>query len=430
MNARLTKGRHIVDGDDATGAYRYEIVTETGEVTGQWSPPVNKPKPPRAKGNGQARCLSLEKFIRNTEIVGGCCGNEQAEVWGCKVFGECTLSEMVPGIPACCNGCGRKTTERSSLNPIVLASHLSPGDITVMTAAVRDLAKAHPGEYKIHVATSCKEIWDNNPYVTHVADLENNEDDKFTRYDIHYPLINQSNQRPCHFIDGYREDMERQMGITIPPGPFKGDIHISDEEKGWVNQVEQVFGWKGPFWIINAGSKQDFTAKYWRYSQEVVDHFKNRIQFVQCGEEDHHHPPLNGVLDLVGKTNLREFIRLVYHSAGVLCPVTFAMHLAAAVPTKDGSLRPCVVVAGGREPAHWEQYPGHQFLHTIGALPCCATGGCWKSRCQEMGDGDEKDNDTCERPVYHGDDEWATAFCMELITPGTVIDAIERYLAN
>ena len=106
------------------------------------------------------------------------------------------------------------------------------------------------------------------------------------------------------------------------------------------------------------------------------------------------------------------------------------MHLAAAVPTKDGSLRPCVVVAGGREPAHWEQYPGNQFLHTIGALPCCATGGCWKSRCQEMGDGDEKDNDTCERPVYHGDDEWATAQCMEMITPGTVIDAIERYLAN
>ena len=34
--------------------------------------------------------------------------------------------------------------------------------------------------------------------------------------------------------------------------------------------------------------------------------------------------------------------------------------------------RPCVVVAGGREPAHWEAYPDHQFIHNNGALRCCA----------------------------------------------------------
>ena len=37
------------------------------------------------------------------------------------------------------------------------------------------------------------------------------------------------------------------------------------------------------------------------------------------------------VLDLRGKTDLRQLIRLVYHAQGVLCPVTLAMHLAAAV---------------------------------------------------------------------------------------------------
>ncbi|MDA0990512.1 MAG: ADP-heptose--LPS heptosyltransferase, partial [Verrucomicrobia bacterium] len=80
------------------------------------------------------------------------------------------------------------------------------------------------------------------------------------------------------------------------------------------------------------------------------------------------------------------------------------------------------------EPVHWESYPGHQFLHTIGALPCCAKGGCWKSRCQKMNDGDKKDTENlCERPVYHGDGKWATAQCMEMIRPGAVIDAIERY---
>lgn len=43
------------------------------------------------------------------------------------------------------------------------------------------------------------------------------------------------------------------------------------------------------------------------------------------------------------------------------------------------------------EPPHWEAYPHHQFLHTVGALPCCGDGGCWKSRCQLVHDGDAKD---------------------------------------
>src|SRR6185437_7025840 len=93
---------------------------------------------------------------------------------------------------------------------------------------------------------------------------------------------------------------------------------------------------------------------------------------------------------------------LMYHAEGVLCGVTLAMHLAAAVPLKPGTCkqRACVVVAGGREPPHWEAYPHHQFLSTVGTLPCCANGGCWKSRCQLVGDGDAKDrHEVCSYPV-------------------------------
>ena len=68
-----------------------------------------------------------------------------------------------------------------------------------------------------------------------------------------------------------------------------------------------------------AGGKYDFTAKWWDPAsfQAVVDHFRDRITFVQCGEAGHWHPRLTGVMDLVGKTTLREFIRLVYHAEGV-----------------------------------------------------------------------------------------------------------------
>ena len=68
-----------------------------------------------------------------------------------------------------------------------------------------------------------------------------------------------------------------------------------------------------------------------RRYQDVIDHFRGRILFVQVGANGHHHPKLEGTIDLRGQTSLRELIRLVYHSQGVLCSITALMHLAAAV---------------------------------------------------------------------------------------------------
>ncbi|MEM6823337.1 MAG: glycosyltransferase family 9 protein, partial [Verrucomicrobiota bacterium] len=182
------------------------------------------------------------------------------------------------------------------------------------------------------------------------------------------------------------------------------------------------------FWIVAAGGKFDFTIKWWEQQrfQAVVDHFKGRIIFVQIGDSTQHfHPHLKGVIDLRGKTNLRQLVRLVHHSSGVLTPVSLAMHLAAAIEMKPGGAmnRPCVVIAGGREPPHWEAYPHHQFLHTVGALRCCNDGGCWKSRTVPIGDGDSKDlpDQLCVDVVD------SLPHCMEMITPKHVIEAIEFY---
>jgi ADP-heptose:LPS heptosyltransferase len=134
------------------------------------------------------------------------------------------------------------------------------------------------------------------------------------------------------------------------------------------------------------------------------------------------------VLNLIGKTDIRQFIRLIYHADGVVCPVTFAMHLAAAVETRPGrpKNRACVVIAGGREPPHWEAYPHHQFLSTNGALSCCDNGGCWKSRCQLIGDGDAKDSNLCEQPVQIAPD-LRIPKCLDMITAADVIRRIELY---
>ncbi|MFM9962423.1 MAG: glycosyltransferase family 9 protein [Planctomycetaceae bacterium] len=308
---------------------------------------------------------------------------------------------------------------------LILKSHLSPGDVLMLTAAVRDLHRAYPGRYLTDVRTSANALWEHNPHLTRLDEHARN----VRVIEMHYPLIHESNSRPYHFIHGYVQFLEQQLGLQIPVTEFQGDIHLAPVEKQWMSQIEET-GFRGKFWIIMAGGKFDFTTKWWNPNayQEVVDHFAGRIQFVQCGEAHHWHPPLRNVINLIGKTDLRQFVRLMYHADGVVCPVTFAMHLAAAVETKPGNPknRACVVIAGGREPAQWEAYPHHQFLSTNGALPCCDHGGCWKSRCQPVAGGAPHGDDFCVAPI-HVSSTLQIPKCMHLITAQDVIRRIELY---
>jgi ADP-heptose:LPS heptosyltransferase len=307
------------------------------------------------------------------------------------------------------------------MEKLILTSFHSPGDIVTLTTALRDLHMAYPGRYVTDVRTGCPELWENNPYITPLQA----SDPEVTVIDCQYPLIQFSNQRPVHFTQGYIDFLNQRLGLQIRRTLLKGDIHLSNSERTMPSPVEEITGADLPYWIIIAGGKFDYTIKWWHFRrwQAVVDHFKGSILFVQVGENQHYHPSLRGVLDLRGKTSLRQLIRLVYHARGVLCPVTLLMHLAAAVESKAGNPdeRPCVVVAGGREPATWEAYPGHHFLHTIGQLPCCATGGCWRSRSVPLGDGDQKDQPEhlCVDVVNN------LPRCMHMITPADVIGKIE-----
>jgi ADP-heptose:LPS heptosyltransferase len=305
---------------------------------------------------------------------------------------------------------------------LLLKNFQSPGDIVMLTAAVRAIHDCCPGDFLTDVRTSCPDLWSNNPYIT---PLEEAAPDVHT-IECHYPLIHQSNQRPYHFIHGFIEYLAEKLHAPIAPLRFKGDIHLSANERLMPDKFVSLNLIAAPFWLIVAGGKFDFTTKWWapdRY-QSVVDHFQGRIRFVQVGEVGHHHPPLKGVVDLRGQTTLRELIRLVHHAQGVLCPVTLLMHLAAAVPTQNPlfPLRPCVVVAGGREPPHWEAYPAHQFIHTVGMLECCRDGGCWRSRVLPIGDGDEKDFvGLCANVVG------SLPRCMDMITAEHVISRIDGY---
>lgn len=293
----------------------------------------------------------------------------------------------------------------------------------MLTAAVRDLHRCYPGRFVTDVRTSCQELFQNNPHISAIG-----ENERGVRViDCQYPLIHRSNQASGHFIHGFVDHLNRELGLDIRPTEFRGDIHLAPSERRLPAALRQRLG-DLPFWIVCAGGKYDFTIKWWsrRRYQQVVDHFRGRLTFVQVGESGHYHPPLQGVVDLRGQTTLRGLIRLMYPAAGVLCGVTFLMHLGAAVP-QPRSRRPTragVIIAGGREPPHWEAYPTHQFLHTVGMLPCCAQGGCWRSRTVPLGDGERHDRPErlCLRVVN------GLPRCMDLITADKVCAAIESCL--
>ncbi len=164
---------------------------------------------------------------------------------------------------------------------LILRSFQSPGDIVMLTAAVRDLHAAAPGQLQTDVRTSAEALWEHNPYITQLSDSESGVE----TLEMHYPLIHQSNARPYHFLHGYVQYLEDRLGLRIPLTRFAGDVHLSDEER----RRSPAFGnvaLPERYWIVIAGGKYDFTAKWWNPAsyQAVVDHFRGRVHFVQCGE--------------------------------------------------------------------------------------------------------------------------------------------------
>ena len=314
---------------------------------------------------------------------------------------------------------------------LILSTHLALGDVTCFTAAVRELHRQHPGEFETGVRTPFAQLFEHNPHITPIAD----DDPEAEKIDCHYDRnayfsVNRSNEHPIHLVQVYCADLADNLKLpSLHPSQLKGEIHLSKDEYGWQSMPHERYGVQR-YWVLSlGGGKKDFTTKWYlpEHVQKIVDYFRGRIQFVQIGmanDDWHWQPDLHGVIDLRGQTDVRQLIRVIPASCGVLSGITAAMHLAAAVPlpTWQRRPRPCVVVAGGREPRTWFGYPGHRILESVGTLPCCRDGGCWHARTIPLNDGAESDKRVCER-VIGGHPK-----CMWMIRPESVILEIERIL--
>jgi hypothetical protein len=114
--------------------------------------------------------------------------------------------------------------------PILLIHWRAPGDITCMTACVRDLALTCPGKYQIHVAGSCASLWEHNPYVSKVWGAAPPRD--IPTYRLSYlDGLRDSGHRRLHFLTAFHRNLAGQLNVDVPVLYPKGDLHLSREQR-------------------------------------------------------------------------------------------------------------------------------------------------------------------------------------------------------
>ena len=126
--------------------------------------------------------------------------------------------------------------------------------------------------------------------------------------------------------------------------------------------------------------------------QEVVNSLADRYSFVQIGSPSD--PPMQGAIDLRGRTTLRESAAILSQSLVFLGLSGFPMHLARAVDCRS------VIVSGGRDDPSQTGYSCNENLTSD--IPCAP---CWRWNTCDYGHR-----------------------CMDMIDSDTVVDAIQRQI--
>lgn len=318
--------------------------------------------------------------------------------------------------------------------PLVFRNLYALGDTVCFSAFIRDLELAHPGRFRISVVGNFRSYWKHFPMVRAVDPQ------------LRAPVLDATYKEGAeaahagryrhHFLTWFHHALGKRLKLAVPVTAPHGLICLP---AGLARPVP------GRYWVVVAGGKTDMTAKWWSFAhyQTVVDRLAAAgIACVQAGAnfQIHVHAKLANCRSLVGQTDdIVDLFNLIRHSDGVICGITAAMHIAAALG------KPCVVVAGGREEPSWEAYTNHgqfpagcppvavphTFLHTVGQLDCCRTAGCWVNRTVPIEPADTasvgRRAKLCKDPVRGPQN---LPRCLTLIEPRHVTDAVLGYYAS
>ena len=287
---------------------------------------------------------------------------------------------------------------------IILSFYKGLGDEVLLTGIIKEIKTFYP-HFNVYVISYYPDLWKYNPYITHLtpSDLQLEK----------HSILQEFYPKEHTLISFIRKVVERSINAPIPCILSRGEIYLDKDEKK-KKPFSSLVNYQQPVFILNIEGVLLWRTKWWipEYAQKVIDHFKNKIQFVQIGSSRFYHTHLNNCVNLIGKTTIRDIIKLLYHSNGVLCNLGGIMHLHAALSLNT----PCIVIAGGRETPKYIAYPEHVFLHTIGKIDCCNLEGCWA----------QYKNCKNKTTLYNKD----VPVCMaKYMTPDIIINEIEKRLS-
>jgi hypothetical protein len=244
------------------------------------------------------------------------------------------------------------------------------GDDVLCTAMFRELCRR--GQSDFWITSRHPELYRYNPDVKVIVP-------PLSRYDImlkwfgtkavypwytsYHPAFDRDDPMPEQHLISI---MCQKAGITgeITLRPY---LFLDEEEVQKGKRVPRQIA------IQSAGldARHSMRNKNWSLEgyQGVVDALKDRYDFVQLGSRTD--PPLEGALDLRGKTSLRETAAVLHGSLALVGQVGLLMHLARAVDCR------AVIVYGGRETPAQSGYPCNENLYSpVHCSPCWRLNTC------------------------------------------------------
>jgi len=238
------------------------------------------------------------------------------------------------------------------------------GDHLLMTTVAHELKER--GVKRIFISSNYNELYYNN---NSIKASNKNFSKIFSNkvLNLNYSLHIRSERRDIPPKNHIIEDMCAKADI-------KGEIKLTPYI--YLDITEKKFGsfFKNQIAIQSSGmaAQNAMITKEWffDYYQKVIYLLKEEFSFVQIGSKTD--PLLENVLDMRGKTTIRETASILYNSELFVGQVSLLMHLAKAVNCRS------IIIYGGRELPFQSGYICNSNLSSI--VDCSP---CWKYECDQ-----------------------------------------------
>ena len=142
-----------------------------------------------------------------------------------------------------------------AIQKVIFKQWQAPGDLLMLTVAIRDFYKMYPLLTEIDVLSCYPEVFFNNPYITNHP-----KDGTVPIVDLDYGAArNKLAPLGYHFSDVFIYMINELYDLKVMKTSMRPDIYLTKDEKS--DTILERLGIKKPYWLINSGVKNDIPIK-------------------------------------------------------------------------------------------------------------------------------------------------------------------------